>query len=354
MKLFNLFLLAAVSLEACTGLKVSVLDGSFVSGRTVEFGVPIEMVAAVIPRGYAFVGKAPDGQGLQYTAKYAVLGVYCFEDPVLMDGMNEKGLSAGAFYFPGFAEYTSVTDENRDRALSPIEFPNWILTQFATIEEVKNGLSSVIIAPTVSEKWGPVPAPFHYVVYDKQGRSLVIEPIGGSLKVYDNSLGVITNSPTFDWHMTNLRNFLHISPYNAQTVRLGSVTLAPFGQGSGLLGLPGDFTPPSRFVRAVFISQTAVAVSTSREAVFQAFHLLNQFDIPIGMVRQKTALGFASDYTMMTCVRDPKELKFYYKSHDDQTIKVLDLKQFDLEAKTIKKAPITGGQTVIDNSKLLR
>jgi choloylglycine hydrolase len=351
-----IFPLLALSMPlfSCTGIRLTATDGASITGRTVEFGVPIDMVAAVIPRGYAFTGKTPNGPGLRYTAKYAVVGAYCFDDPVLMDGLNEKGLSAAAFYFPGYADYAPLSRENQNQALSPIEFPNWILTQFASLDEVRAALSSVAIVPTITPAWGPTPATFHYVVYDKEGNSLVIEPLGGKLVAYDNQLGVITNSPTFDWHMTNLRNFINLSPYNVAPLQLGEVQLAPFGQGSGLVGLPGDFTPPSRFIRAALFSAAAKPPKEATGAVFQVFHILNQFDIPLGAARQKTPSGIAYDFTMMTCARDPQSLKFYYKSYEDQTIRYIDLKKFDLNAKTIKKAPLKGAQQAIDASDFLR
>lgn len=334
--------LAASHLIACTGIRLNAVDGSSVNGRTLEFGVPIDVYMTVIPRGAVFG---------TYKAKYAAVGASCFDSPVLMDGMNEKGLVAAAFYFPGFAGYAQ---NKTDKALSPIEFPHWILTQFASLDEVKNALSSVVIAPIVANGWGSTPPPMHYVVYDRSGRSIVIEPINGHLIVHDNELGVITNSPTFDWHMTHLRSFINLTPFNALPLQLQSLQLLPFGQGSGLVGLPGDFTPPSRFVRAAFFSSAAILSKTSDEAVFQAFHILNQFDIPKGVAREKTKTDFVSDYTMMTCVKDPQTLKYYYRSYEDQTIRFVSLNAFDLNAKEIKKYRAVGSQTAVDSSLLLK
>ena len=121
------------------------------------------------------------------------------------------------------------------------------------------------------------------IVHDASGKSLVIEYVGGKLNLYDDPLGVITNSPGFDWHMTNLRNYVNFSLDNHPPIQLGSVKLAPFGQGSGMLGMPGDFTPPSRFVRAVAFSQSVLEPKTGDEAVLTAFHILNNFDIPRGL-----------------------------------------------------------------------
>lgn len=330
------------SLSGCTGLMLKTSDGSFVHGRTLEFGLPVETSVAVIPRNYSFTGTTPIGKGLEYKAKYGAVGVYAFKNPSLMDGLNEKGLSVGTFYFPGYAKYTPITSENASKALSPVEFPNWILTQFETVDEVKKGISSVLIGNTVTEGWGDTPAPFHYIVYDKTGKSIVIEPLKGALKVYDNPIGVLTNSPDFKWHMTNLRNYINLSPDNVDKVSLEGLTLTSFGQGSGLHGLPGDFSPPSRFVRAAVFAATAVPSKTADEAIFQIFHILNQFDIPVGAVREITNGKTFNDYTLATVARDPKNGKYYFRTFEDQTIRFVDINAFDLNAKEIKSASTNG------------
>jgi choloylglycine hydrolase len=335
-------------------LKLIAKDDSVVHGRTLEFGVQVETSVVVVPRGYEFVGTTPQGPGLPYTAKYAAVGAIAYDNLAIMDGINEKGLAVGVFYFPGFAGYSKITEENQSKGLSPVEFSHWIVTQFATIEEVKSALSTVVIAPTVNKEWGDTPAPFHYIVYDNKGQSLVIEPINGKLKTYDNPLGVFTNSPTFNWHMTNLRNYINLTPVNAKPINLDGLTFAPFGQGSGMVGLPGDFTPPSRFVRAAIFSTTAIPSNTANEAVFQAFHILNQFDIPVGVAREKSNGVIHSDYTLVTSVKDPQALKYYFKTYGDQSIKVVDLKKFDLNAKSIKRISTVGKEKAIDISSNLK
>lgn len=353
-KILLLFLLFATHhISACTGIRLTADDGASVSGRTIEFGEALDTKVAVIPKNYTFTGKAPKGDGLVYHSKYAAVGIYCFDYQVLMDGINEMGLVAASFYFPGYANYSDITEENQSKALSPVEFPNWILTQFATLEEVKAALSSVVIGPTVTKGWGETPPPFHYIVYDKSGDSLVIEPLDGKLVVYESKIGTITNSPTFDWHMTNLRNYINLTTFDAKPITLRGVELAPFGQGSGMVGLPGDFTPPSRFVRAAIFSSTATPSQDSQSAVYQAFHILNQFDIPIGIVNQKVDGIVKTDYTQLTSVKDPKELRYYFKTYQDQTIQFIDLNHFDLNAKNIKSKGTQGRQLSVDISSYL-
>lgn len=349
----SLCLLISCYLSACTGIRMTAQDGSSINGRTVEFGTVIDMSACIIPRNFQFIGKTPNGDGLRYTSKYAVAGIYCFKDQVVMDGVNERGLACGAFYFPGFANYTPINHSNQSRALSPVEFPNWILTQFGSLEEVKAALQSIVIGPTISQEWGPTPPPFHYIVYDKQGNALVIEPINGSLVIYENDIGAITNSPTFDWHLTNLRNFINLTPFNVNPICLRNVPLQPFGQGSGMVGLPGDFTPPSRFIRAAIFSSVAIPAQNIEDLVGQTFHILNQFDIPLGVARQKEKGDLTTDYTQLTSVKDPIRMRYYFKSYDDQTIKWISLKDFNLNAKTIKRINTTGRNTTFNISRSL-
>ncbi len=340
--------------EACTGLQLTAKDGTSVHGRTFEFGIKIPTSVVMIPRNYSFTGTTPLGKGLVYQSKYAAVGTICFNDMVVMDGMNEKGLSVGTFYFPKYAGYRNATQENKNKALSPIDFSNWIITQFSTIDEVKAALPNMVIVPTVYKDWGNIVPPFHYVIYDKGGKSIVIEPINGELVVYDNPLGVITNSPTFDWLMTYLQNFVNLNPKNIEPLKLGSLVLTPFGQGSGMVGLPGDFTPPSRFVRAAIFSQTATPPSDVKEAISQIFHILNQFDIPIGIARENDNGIIRSDYTLATVVHDPINLKYYFRTYEDQTMKFVDLNAFDKQAKEIKVLSTAGEQTYLDVSKDLK
>jgi len=343
--------LASFNAEACTGIQLKALDGSVINGRTVEFGIPLNLGGLVIPRNYSFKGTLPDGTaGMSYSSKYAVVGGGMFGEEAIADGVNEKGLSVGAFYFQGYAKYAEVTPANKSKALSPTQFSNWIVTQFASTDEVKAALNSVVIVPTTPQGW-PVLPPMHYVVYDKSGKSIVIEPINGKLKVYDNVLGSFTNSPTFDWQLTNLGNYVNLSPVNAPSLSVNGQDLQQFGQGSGLHGLPGDFTSPSRFVRATVFSATAIPSANTQEAVYQGFHILNQFDIPVGAVREKANDKVYSESTLATVVRDPQNAKFYFKTYEDQNIKMVDLNSFDLNAKAIKTFDMTGVQTVEDVSK---
>ncbi len=272
--------------QACTGIRLIAKDGGVVAARTLEFGFDLHSEVMVVPAGTALAGSLPDGgKGISYKTRYGFVGANAEGLTAIVDGINDQGLYVGLFYFPGYASYPDATKENASRAMAPHEYGNWLLGNFSSVEEVKANFDKVVLVPVVVEAIEQA-APVHFVVHDRNGKSVVIEPLAKSLKIYDNPLGVMANSPSFDWHMTNLRNYVNLSATNVPPLDLGGIKLAQFGQGSGMRGLPGDFTPPSRFVRAVAFSQSAIQPETAARGVLQAFHILNNFDIPFGAVRE--------------------------------------------------------------------
>jgi len=324
-------ILATTPSFACTGISLKSGDGAAIRGRTLEFGFPMQSNVLVIPAGKEFSGTLPDGgKGLTYTSRYAVVGANALGLTAILDGLNDQGLSVGLFYFPGYASYTPVTPENASRAIAPQEFGLWALANFATVDEVREAVKDIVITPTPTPGLGSAKgavAGAHFFIQDKSGKSLVVEPVDGTLKVHDAPLGVMTNAPTYDWHMTNLANYINLSVKDVQSAKVGPLTLQAFGSGSGLLGLPADFTPPSRFVRAVVFSQSSTSNKTGEDAVLGAFHILNQFDIPKGSVVNAAVGEPAAEITEWTSVADLKNLRWYFRTREDQSIRVVDLKE---------------------------
>jgi choloylglycine hydrolase len=331
------FALATMPAEACTGISLTAKDGTVIRGRTLEFGFPLQSSVVVIPPGKAVSGTLPDGgKGVSYTSKYGIVGANALGLPVILDGVNDQGLGIGLFYFPGYAGYAEVTPENATRALAPQEFGSWVLANFATIDEVKRAVKDIVIVPTpmpgLGSPQGSV-AGVHFYIQDKSGKAIVVEPIGGTLKVYDNPLKVLTNAPTFDWHLTNLNNYVNLSVTNVAPVTLDGLKLSAFGQGGGMHGMPGDFTPPSRFVRAVAFSQTAAPTETADDTVLAAFHILNQFDIPVGSVRETSGEEVINESTQWTSVTDLTNARWYFRTYGDQSIHMIDVKDAIAAAK---------------------
>jgi choloylglycine hydrolase len=341
--------------SACTGIRLIAADGAVVPGRTLEFGFDLKSEVIVIPKGTRIEGSTPDGgKGISYTTKYGMLGANAVGMPVIIDGINDQGLYVGIFYFPSYADYPAATPENRPHGMAPFEYANWLLGNFDSVDEVRAEFDKVALFPVVVEAIKQAP-PVHFVVHDRSGKAVVIEPVAGKLVIHDNPLGVMSNSPTFDWHMTNLRNYINLTVTNVPPVDLGTAKFAQFGEGSGLRGLPGDYTPPSRLVRAVVFSQAAPQSATGPEAVLQAFHILNAFDIPRGSVRSKTEEGVDLDYTLWTSVADLKNLKWSFRTFGDQSIRSVDLPEAIAAAHgKIRMIRMEAKQPIANVSKELR
>ena len=333
---------------ACTGITIKPKDGSIIFARTLEFAVDLKSNIIVVPRGKEYVGTAPgDKPGLSWKTKYGIVGANAFDMPVTVDGLNEKGLHVGLFYFPGFAKYQEIRAEDVGKALAPWELGVFLLGTCSDVKEAVAAAKDVRVGEVVQKDMGFVPG-VHYILTDASGESVVLEHVGGELKIHQNPLGVMTNSPTFDWHMTNLSNYVNMSVSNVPKIDVGGKEIKGLGQGSGMLGIPGDFTPPSRFVRAVAFSKSALTVETAREGVLQAFHILNQFDIPKGAARGLEHGMEVADYTLWTSAADLKNLRYYFRTYDNSRIRMIDLKAVDFDAKEIRTISIKGGEQIED------
>lgn len=326
-------LLGAHPASSCTGGALTALDGSVVVGRTLEFGQPLNSQIAVWPAGSRIQGLSTRGAGLRFTTRYGFVGATAGNhSDMLAEGLNEKGLNVGLFYFPGFAQYTPADRARSGRILAPVQIAAWILGNFATVEEVKAQIHTVDLTPQVLDLIGIVPD-IHIKVQDASGRSIVIEPRGGRLVVHDNPTRVLTNAPTFDWQITNLNNYVNLmkSYPTAKVIGApgaGELTLQPLGMGAGGAGLPGDFTPPSRFVRMVYFTQGAAPAADAAGAVSDLFHILNNFDIPYGVTQPpKGTSETNADFTTWTAVSDLKNLRFNWRTYGDPQLKSLDLRQ---------------------------
>ena len=320
--------LAAADADACTGISLSALDGSQVVARTVEWAAtPMQCGYVVAPRGHSHQSYTPTGEnGLKYSSVYGYVGIYTEYEPFVVEGVNETGLSAGLFFFPGYGQYTAFDPAEKDRTLCDMQFVSWVLSQFSSIDQVKDAMASIDLV-TLDHKIGAV----HWRIAEPGGRMVVLEVVKGVPHFYENPLGVLTNAPGFQWHMTNLNNYINLYPGSApDNVLAPGITLHPLGHGSGMHGLPGDFTSPSRFVRAAFYQTTAPVMDNSFEAVVQAFHILNNFDIPTG---SEQPLGKASadvpSATQFTVASDTQNRMIYYRTMYNSSIRCIDLKAID-------------------------
>jgi choloylglycine hydrolase len=329
-----LTLLAASGALACTGITLRAADGAVVVARTVEWAMSDARHDSLVlfPRNHAFTAQTPEGlNGLRWKGRYGFVSLRAYGQDYGPDGVNEAGLYVGMYYFPGFADFAPYDKAQAARSLSVGDLMRWMLSSFKTVDEVRVRLGDVRVVNVDDPRFGGAALPFHWKVADPSGASIVIEITeGGRVRVHETVLGVITNSPTYDWHVTNLRNYLGLSQGARAPVSLDRIKLTPLGAGSGLLGLPGDFTPPSRFVRAVALTASVRPLATAEDAVGESFRILDSFNIPLG------SLGPVAEHakdipgaTQITTATDLKNRVLYFHTMANRQVQRLDLKQID-------------------------
>jgi choloylglycine hydrolase len=327
-----LFAVQTSAASACTGLTLKAGDGSVVFGRTLEWGsFDLMSRLEIVPRGHAYASHMPDGKaGLSWTGKYGVVGIDGVGKDLIIEGMNEKGLDVGLFYHPDFAEYEVYDPEKAAESLGPTDLGQYLLTNFATVDEVRAAIDKIRVVAVVEPALG-FAAPVHFIVTEPSGKAIVIEYAKGQLALFDAPLGVITNAPTYDWHETNLRNYINLSPVAIPEKKLEDLNFKPLGGGSGMIGLPGDFTPPSRFIRAVAFSQTARPTPTGDETIYEIFRILDNFNVPLGASEgtgEDKTKGMRSS-TIWTSAADTKDKVFYYHTQHNRRVRKVDLSKID-------------------------
>ncbi|MBS7538292.1 linear amide C-N hydrolase [Ancylobacter lacus] len=350
--------LLAPAAQACTSFLIRAQDGGLVYGRTLEFGRSLRSQLIVIPRKLTYAATGPDGTpgaGLTWTGKYGAIGANGLGMKILVDGVNEKGLGGGMLYLPGLAHYQDVAPGEAKNSIAAFELLSWMLTNFATVDEVRAALPGIRVSNAPQVDFGTAP-PLHVTLHDAGGNSLVVEYVGGQLAMYDNPTGVMTNAPAFPFHLANLGQYGNLSAVEPPPRKIGDLVIAQPSTGAGLHGIPGDFLSPSRFVRAFFYVQNLPPLPTSLDAMKAARHILNNFDIPPGAV-VTTAGGTAGggvagfETTEWSAVADLKNGVYALWNYDNPTPRTLDLHAVDLDAAEARLIPIDQKPEVIDLSR---
>lgn len=311
--------------SACTGITLTTTDGRTVVARTIEWGgSDLNSCYVVVPRGYKQRAYVPGGkkEGLEFTARYGYVGLSVEQEEFVAEGINEAGLSAGLFYFPEYGQYGKWNPGYRETTLGDLQLVAWMLGSCGSVAEVVEAVKNIHVV-AVDERASTA----HWRIADTSGRQVVLEITdGGRMNFYENKLGVLTNSPGFEWHLTNLNNYVNLYPGTAGSTALGTERLRSFGAGSGFLGLPGDVTPPSRFVRAAFYQATAPLPATTDKAVRQCFQILNNFDIPVGIefADGKIPADIPSA-TQWTSATDLDGRRIFYRTMRDSAVRCIDL-----------------------------
>ncbi|MGL4655885.1 MAG: choloylglycine hydrolase [Sarcina sp.] len=317
----------------CTGLMLETKNGEHLFGRNMDIEFTFGQNVGVIPRNFEYKNVATKKNE---TTKYGIIAMMTVMDgqPMLADGMNEKGLAIAGLNFPGYSYYPKDLQDGKDNV--PVHnFMLWVLSNFTTIEEVRKAVENVNIVDVPFNEKTPNPT-LHWILTDKTGKSIVIETTKrDGLRVFDNNVGVLTNSPTFDWHLTNLKQYINMTANDIAPTKWSTEELVKLGVGIGSVGLPGDFTPPSRFVKVAFLRH-ATLLNDDNIGVSQFFHVLNGVAMVRGAVQTAQKLN---DITVYTSCMNLEQQLYYYNTYDNNNISVVDMKKVDLDGEKLVLFP---------------
>ena len=357
----NLFFLILIMMffcsnnsKACTDFLVKAKDGTVVNGRTMEFPIDLESKIWIVPRGMDNTSVNDKGiKGLSWKAKYAFIGIDGFNlKDTYVEGINEKGLSYGGLMYTG-AKYQKAEP---GKFVTYADLASWILGNFATVDEVKKELPRIMVADKyIKNVHGSLG--IHIAIHDATGKSLVVEFINGEQKIYDNKVGVITNHPDFNWQMTNLSNYINLDHADRTPRTINGYDIEPTGVGSGMLGLPGDWTPPSRFIRTAYAVDAALTPKNSSEAINLAEHLMNIVDIPKGVIKEKVnPVIHIYGYAQWSIIKDLTNKVLYFRTYDNMTLRKIDLKNVDISEGSAKRSLVISKSfpLVIDTTEALK
>jgi choloylglycine hydrolase len=306
-------------------------------GRNLDLEYGYNETITITPRNTPFSFRMAG----QSDSHYAMIGMSTVIDgyPLYYEATNEKGLSMAGLNFPGNAVYLPPLDDHIN--VTPFEFIPWLLGQCSCIEDAKSLLCNVNLINVSFSPEYPL-SPLHWLIADRD-QSIVVEPMADGLKIFDNPVGVLTNNPPFDFHLHNLGLYLNVTPDQAVSRFSANYPMKPWSSGMGGLGLPGDFSSASRFVKAAFTKLNSQCGHSESGSISQFFHILSS-------VTQQRGL---------TCVRD-EEYEFtryssccnttrgiyYYTTYENSQITAVDMHRENLDGMHIISYPLITGQQI--------
>ncbi|MBM6919776.1 choloylglycine hydrolase family protein [Phocea massiliensis] len=299
----------------CTALTFS--NGDFYFGRNMDIAHSFGEQVVITPRRFPIQTKRLP----TINQHYAMIGMANVTNgtPLYAEAISETGLCMAGLFFSENASY-QTDEEIKGKPLAPYELIPYLLGCCANVDEVKRMLSdiSVIAVPFCEEL--PL-APLHWIVADETS-CIVLEPSNGRLSVYDNPYGVLTNNPPFPFHRENIRQYLHLSAAFPENQFDEHLALSPFGEGMGAIGIPGDASPASRFVKALFCKCNSVCDQTESACVSQVFHILDAVAMVRGCVRTKRK---EFDLTTYSCCVNVSKGIYYYKTYENNQITAVSM-----------------------------
>lgn len=313
----------------CTAITYQSKD--FYMGRTLDYEFSYGEEVTVMPRSYPLHFRHGDGSDNHY----AIIGMaHIFENyPLYYDAVNEKGLGMAGLNFVGNAKYAEVTDGKAN--IAQFEFIPWVLSRFATLDEACRAISEINLVGTPFNEHFPA-AQLHWLIADKSG-AVTVEATARGLEIHKNPVGVLTNNPPFEQQMFNLNNFMHLSPKQPKNQFSDSLELTAYSRGMGALGLPGDLSSQSRFVRATFTKLNSLSGENEDDSVGQFFHILGSVEQQRGCCEVSNGKFEITVYT--SCWNADRGI-YYYTTYKNRRINAVDMHRENLDSSSLAHYPL--------------
>ena len=313
----------------------------FYFGRTLDYEISYGDQVVITPRNYIFDLR----NGTQMKSHYAMIGMACVMQnyPLYYDAVNEKGLGIAGLNFVGNAHYNKPM-EDKDN-ITQFELIPWLLGKCATVKEARKLLEHINLIDTPFLENMPV-AQLHWIIADKN-ECITMESMEDGLKIYENPVGVLTNNPPFNYQMFNLNNYMQLSVENRSNTFSKDLTLNQYSRGMGAMGLPGDLSSQSRFVRAAFVKMNSLSGDSEEESVSQFFHILGSVDQQRGCCKLGENKYEITLYT--SCCNADKGI-YYYNTYDNHQISGVDMHKENLNGnKLITYTPVKNERIYMQN-----
>lgn len=341
--------------DACSEFMLQGCEAIKVSARTMDWNTDLHSTFVIVPQHHKVFSyidgdhTIPFKKGMSWESDYGYVGINVYNLPLYFDGLNEVGLSASLLFLKDTKYPNPDPDENKN--ISMFHLLQFILGKCASVEEVKKHLKNMTVCkltlPQLQGNHG-----VHLILHDKAGNSLVIEAEEGKIIQYENQdAAILSNSPFLHWHLANRSNYCNLTNQNVTK----QAAWSSFGNGSGMLGLPGDSTPPSRFIRMSILSEYSPISRTINEEIQQAFHIINRVTLVNGEVNSSSNGIKQSDYTQWEVVRDHINRMYYYRTNQNQSIRAINLNRINFSGCIeYQPLPLTSGRLYEDTTSLFQ
>ncbi len=319
----------------CTAVTYKTKD--FYFGRTLDYEFSYGDEVTVTPRNYPFSFRCMGRMKMHY----AMIGMaYVTEDyPLYYDAVNEKGLGMAGLNFVGNADYKEKTQDKEN--VAQFEFIPWVLSQCATVQEAKTLLGKINLINMPFNQELPL-AQLHWIIADRN-EAITVESVKEGIKIYHNPVGILTNNPPFHEQMFQLNNYMQLSPKSPKNHFSEELPLNVYSRGMGALGLPGDLSSQSRFVRAAFIKMNAISGDSEPESVSQFFHILGAVDQQRGCC---DVGGGKFEITIYTSCCNADKGIYYYTTYDNHQITAVDMHRENLDGTCLARYPLILGEQI--------